>query len=136
MKKTFSDYNITAVFSSDNEDSSNITKLNGVDYLSTGGGGGLLLTMNRPDYNFIKTIVTPQKTSHGLIKLDEGSASTFAKLWKKFWFRLHSWFYISYINFILISAILFFLIYLIYSKLIETPDLYPKYNLRNNTKKD
>ena len=135
LKKTFSDYNITAVFSSDNEDSSNITKLNGVDYLSTGGGGGLLLTMNRPDYNFIKTIVTPQKTSHGLIKLDEGSASTFAKLWKKFWFRLHSWFYISYINFILISAILFFLIYLIYSKLIETPDLYPKYNLRNNTKK-
>jgi hypothetical protein len=131
LKQLFTKHNVTAVLSS-NETSFSETKLNKVNYLSTGGGGGLSLSRKSGDYGFIKTNVSSQGVDYEPIVLNNENISLFTKIWKGVWFRFHSWFYIGYINFILTISIIFFIFSLIYSKLIETPELYPKYNSKNN----
>ena len=127
LRQTFLKYNVTAVLSS-NKMGFNSTEIGNIRYLSFGGGGGLLLTTKPTNFGFIKAVVSPEHTKFESIKLESYDVSLFTKMWKSFWFRLHSWFYIGYINFILSISIIFFIVYLIYSKLIETPDFYPKYN--------
>jgi len=126
LKESFVKYNVTAVLSS-NKIGFNSTEIGNIHYLSSGSGGGLLLTTKPINYGFIKAIVSPKYTKFESINLESSDVSLFAKIWKSFWFRLHSWFYIGYINFVLSFSIIFFIVYFIYSKLIETPDFYPKY---------
>ncbi len=134
LRQIFAEYNVTAVFSA-NDVGFNSTEIYGIRYLSTGGGGGLVFTTKPGNYNFIKVVVTPQNLGYKLVRMDNNDVSLFTKLWKSLWFRLHSWFYIGYINFILVISITFFLVYLVYSKLIETPDFYPRYGSKKKIKR-
>jgi len=127
LKQAFLKYDVTAVLSS-NKRGFNDTEIGGIRTLSFGGGGGLVLTTKPMDYGFIKALVSPKSTKFESIKLASANVSGFTTVWKSLWFRFHSWFYIGYINFILSVSVLFFIVYFIYSKLIETPDFYPKYN--------
>lgn len=120
----FSDNNVTAVFTS-NKKFMNASTIDEVNYFSSRAGG--LFTLNEPEYNFYKVKVDKNNISYNLIKLNQVGDSKSARLWKGIWFSIHSWLYIGYINFILSLSIIFLIVYLTYSKLIEKPDLYPTY---------
>lgn len=135
LKRIFEEYNVSAVFSSSDEMFKK-SRINRTLYIATGGGGGISSTDN-PDahYNFIKVIVTTDTFDYRVINLPNTQSSLFLRSWKSIWFQVHSWFYVAYVNFILISSLLFLLIYLIYTKLIDKEDYYPKYNHHHKTKK-
>ncbi len=135
LKGTFGAYNVTAVFSS-TDDMFKKNQINGTEYIATGGGGGISISdIPNAHYNFVKVTVSQDAADYRVVELPDTESSVFLRFWKTIWFQLHSWFYVTYVNFILVSSILFLIIYLIYTKLIDKKDYYPRFSHRHKTKK-
>lgn len=134
LQQTFADAKVSAVFSAGKGIFSK-TVIRGVPYFTTGGGGGEIQLKKNSPYHFLEVKITPQVIDCQVVKLAEQSRSTFLQLWKTIWFQIHSWFYVSWINFILFFSIIFTIIYTLYSILAEKVDYYPSLNQTKPQKK-
>lgn len=104
--KNFSKFKVTAVFCSNIEifDRRNIE---GVRYYITGGGGGgLILNDERSFYHYIKVYVTPRGVTYNVVRVEGKSRSVFPKLLENIWAYVHSFFYISIVDFLLFLGLL------------------------------
>jgi len=127
LRQTFSAAKVSAVFSA-GEGFFSRAEILGVSYFSTGGGGGKINLKKDSSHHFLKVNISPQGMNCQAVRLAEQNQSTFSRLWKTVWFHIHSWFYVTYINFILFFSIIFIIIYTLYSKLAEKVDYYPRFD--------
>ena len=125
LRQTFADAEVSAVFSAGKGIFSK-TDIRGVPYFTTGGGGGEIQLKKDSPYHFLEVKISPTQMDCQVVKFAEQSRSTLLRLWKTVWFQIHSWFYVTYINFILFFSIIFVITYALYSKLAEKVDYYPR----------
>jgi len=126
LLKTFATAKVSAIFSAGKGFYSR-TDIQGVPYFTTGGGGGGKINLRKePFYHFLKVQINHQGMNIQVVPLREQNRSMLSQTWKTIWFQIHSWFYVTYINFILFFSIIFVILYTVYSKLAEKVDYYPK----------
>jgi glycosyltransferase involved in cell wall biosynthesis len=124
----FARQHVTAVFSSNVEIFAKRT-IGGVPYYITGGGGGgLILHDQRSFYHYIRVSVTPAGVSYHVVKLGKTSRSASAKLMENFWLYIHSFFYISFIDFLLCLSLIGLAGMVIFIKATKQVNYYPDCN--------
>ncbi len=134
LRQSFATAKVSAVFSAGKGVFSR-TEILGVPYFCTGGGGGEISLSKKPFYHFLEVKINSRGMDCQVVELAEQSRSTLLQLWKTVWFQIHSWFYVTYINFILFFSIIFVILYTLYSKLAEKVDYYPNINQEKPKKK-
>jgi len=134
LRQSFATAKVSAVFAAGKGVFSR-TEILGVPYFCTGGGGGEISLRKKPFYHFLEVKINSRGMDCQVVELAEQSRSTLLQLWKTVWFQIHSWFYVTYINFILFFSIIFVIIYTLYSKLAEKVDYYPNINQEKPKKK-
>jgi glycosyltransferase involved in cell wall biosynthesis len=134
LRQSFATAKVSAVFAAGKGVFSR-TEILGVHYFCTGGGGGEISLRKKPFYHFLEVKINSREMDCQVVELAEQSRSTLLQIWKAVWFQIHSWFYVTYINFILFFSITFVIIYTFYSKLAEKVDYYPNINPKKPKKK-
>jgi glycosyltransferase involved in cell wall biosynthesis len=122
--ETYTKYNITAVFMNGPElfDSKEIK---GVKYYVTGGaGGGILSDTHNSFYHFMKVGVNPNEVSYSTVKQETPAKYAMTRRIENVWIFIHSFFYINFINFIIIIALLMFIAIFIYLKVSKEKNYY------------
>lgn len=117
-------YNITAVYMNGPElfDS---REIKGVKYYVTGGaGGGILSDSYNSFYHFMKVEVTPNEVTYSTIKQETPAKYAVTRRIENLWIFIHSFFYINFINFIIILAFLMFIAIFIYLKVSREKNYY------------
>ncbi|MFW5976595.1 MAG: glycosyltransferase [Bacillota bacterium] len=119
----FSQYNIDAVFSS-NLQIFHREKVNGVNYIVSGGAGGELIVDN-PDsfYHYLQVQVTPDNIKYNLNRL-ENDPGIISKIMVNIWVALQSFLYTNYLNILIITLILFMVGFIIYRELTREVNYY------------
>ncbi|RLB68955.1 MAG: hypothetical protein DRH04_06040 [Deltaproteobacteria bacterium] len=125
LQRTFAASGVSAVFSAD-KDFFRKADIQGVSYFATGGGGGEISLKRNPFYHFIEVKVNSQGLDCQTVPLAEQDQPLLFQLWKSIWFQIHSWFYVTYINFTLFFSIIFSILYTLYTTMAEKVDYYPK----------
>jgi glycosyltransferase involved in cell wall biosynthesis len=134
LVQTFADGGVDAVFSA-GRDFFRRETIQGVPYFATGGGGGEISLKKNPFYHFIEVKVDPRGLDVQTVPLAEQDQPLLFQLWKSVWFQIHSWFYVTYINFILFFSIIFAILYTLYATMVEKVDYYPKFEPATPEKK-
>ncbi|MBW1645417.1 MAG: glycosyltransferase [Deltaproteobacteria bacterium] len=98
-------------------------------YYATGGGGGELPRQAGVDYHFLAVTVGPAGVRVGKVSLPEKSRPPLLEFWKYLWFQIHAWFYVAWLNFFLGLALVWLILFTLYTKLAEQVDYYPPLNL-------
>lgn len=126
LKSTLSSLDIDFVFSSglplflSEEEGS-------VQYVITGGAGGLLLNEDDSFYHYVMVTVDGDSVTVEPVKLDIGQHPFFRYL-ESFWFFVHSLFYVGYVNFfIILSGFIAFAVWL-FSVVFVEKDYYPRFD--------
>ncbi|NIA19236.1 MAG: glycosyltransferase [Xanthomonadaceae bacterium] len=137
LQQAFAAAKISAVFSAGTSKGFfSRTDIQEVSYFATGGGGGGEFNLRKgPLYYFLEVHINPRSMDCQVVQLAEQNRSTLSRAWKTIWFQIHSWFYVTYINFILFFSIIFVILYTVYSKLAEKIDYYPKIDQKKPEKK-
>jgi glycosyltransferase involved in cell wall biosynthesis len=126
LQQTFSRYGVTSVFSTGYH-TNREQVIGGVRYVVSSGGGGLLLDNNQP-YQFVKVNVTP----HGYSCTNITTSNRFSPLREKFEILklyLHSLFYMSIFNILVIIGICILVSLLFYAKVLKQQHLYRDFNI-------
>ena len=124
----FSEYKVTAVFTSGMEvfESSNIK---GVQYFVSGGAGGALLLNNENSfYHYIKVNIKNDEVYYSVIRQDMPSNLAIYRIFKNLWFYVHSIFYLNFFKFILILSIFIFLGLVINYRVTKRVDYYNEFD--------
>ncbi|GBD95381.1 MAG TPA: glycosyltransferase [Nitrospirae bacterium] len=124
LMQTFSKFHVSAVFSSTVEifDKKNIE---GVPYYITGGGGGMLsISDENSFYHYLKVYVNHDGVSFQLMKQPDIPRYRFIAFAESLWVYIHSLFYVSIVNFILVLTFLALIGALIYIKATKEVDYY------------
>ncbi|MEJ2655806.1 MAG: glycosyltransferase [Desulfobacterales bacterium] len=121
LQHLFSKYRVTAVFS-DSYPIYHETVVEGVRYIISGGGGGLLLDQ-KEHYQFVKVRVEPDQVTFENIVVPQRRGSFFDKL-ETLELFLHSFFYMSLFNLLLVFGIISLVALKVYSLIIRQEHLY------------
>lgn len=127
LHELFTRYAVDAVFSS-NLHLFDRQNRDGVEYVVTGGAGGLVLNDDTSFYHYVTVSTegdTPSITMH---RLDSGQKPFWQTL-ESLWFFIHSLFYVGHLNFLLILAVLALVAIKLYSAIFVERDYYRDYDL-------
>ncbi len=98
-----------------------------VNYVMTGGAGGLLLNEDDSFYHYVMVKVDGDDVTVTPVKLDIGQHRFFRYL-ESLWFFVHSLFYVGYVNFfIILSGFIAFAVWLFSAVFVER-DYYPHFD--------
>ena len=126
LQQLFSQYEVTSVFSTGYHTNCQ-QSVEGVRYVISSGGGGLLLDNEQP-YQFAKATVTPQ----GFDCTNSTAPNRFSPLREKIEtlkLYLHSLFYMSIFNILVILGVFILISLLFYSKVLKQQHLYRDFNI-------
>ncbi|HER34090.1 MAG TPA: glycosyltransferase, partial [Halothiobacillaceae bacterium] len=123
----FVEHDVDAVFSS-NLHLFDHQVQDGVDYVVTGGAGGLVLNDETSFYHYVDVTTTDQAVSIQVKRLDIGQHEIFKTL-ESLWFFIHSLFYVGRLNFLLVLGLLTLLAIKLYSAIFVERDYYRNYDL-------
>jgi len=130
LKKMFHEYAVTAVFSS-GIPAFHETISQGVRYIVTGGGGGLLLDRNKP-YQIAEVTVGPKDISIRDITATSRLGSFREKI-ETLKLYLHSFFYISLFNSLLVLCLIALVAIKLYSLILRQEHLYRDFSIDEST---
>ncbi|MFO8004838.1 MAG: glycosyltransferase [Thioalkalivibrio sp.] len=123
----FREHEVDAVFSS-NLHLFDHQNRDGVEYVVTGGAGGLVLNDETSFYHYV-TVSTegenPLVTMHRL----ESEQKPFWRTLESLWFFIHSLFYVGHLNFMLFLGVLVLIAIGLYSAMFVERDYYRDYDL-------
>jgi len=123
----FEHYNVDAVFSA-NLPLFAHKRLHGTDYVITGGAGGLVFNNENSFYHYIRVSVDNTSVDIVMERLEHGQHTVFKTL-ESFWFFIHSLFYVSYINFLLLLGVFLLIGIKLYSLVFVEKDYYPDFDI-------
>ncbi len=103
-------------------------KRQGVDYITTGGAGGLVYNDDISYYHFVKVTVNSGQVTIVPEQLNIGQHRIFKTL-ESLWFFIHSLFYVGYLNFLLIVSILIIISIKLYVTIFVEKDYYRNFDL-------
>ncbi|HOQ17714.1 MAG: glycosyltransferase [Epulopiscium sp.] len=127
--KTFSEKNVTGVFSS-NIGVYDQKIIEGVPYYITGGAGGPLLLDNPNSYyHYLKVKLSGDNAVVEVKRFDEQTAGGFWESLSSKVFYLYSLFKINFVNILLVINIIYILISLIYIKFTKEVDYYSDFDI-------
>ncbi|AEV28588.1 glycosyltransferase [Sphaerochaeta pleomorpha str. Grapes] len=126
LQQLFSQYEVTSVFSTGYHTNSQ-QSVGGVRYVVSSGGGGLLLDNEQP-YQFVKVMVNPQGFSCTNITAPNRFSPIREKV-ETLKLYLHSLFYMSIFNILVIIGIFTLFSLLFYSKVLKQQHLYRDFNI-------
>jgi len=126
LQRLFSRYRVTAVFSAGYPAYHERVE-QGVRYIVTSGGGGLLLDRNEP-YQFVNVTVGPEQVSFENI-VDRDRLGTFREKLETLKLYLHSFFYISFFNSLLVLSIISLVALKLYSLILRQEHLYRDFSI-------
>ncbi len=126
LQHLFSRYRVTAVFS-DGYPIYHETLVQGVRYIISGGGGGLLLDQ-KEHYQFVKVRVGPDQVIFENVIVPHRMGTFLEKL-ETLKLFLHSFFYMSLINSLLIIGIIGLMALKVYSLIIRQEHLYRDFSV-------
>lgn len=130
LLETFSHYKVNAVFCSSLKIFDH-RELDGVSYFVTGGGGGSLLMNNDASYyHYLKVTVGPEGMEYQVVKDVDRVRGAPGVFLENLWIRVHSFFYVSLVNFLLVVSFFFGLCVLVYARLTRKVDFYPDFGAR------
>jgi glycosyltransferase involved in cell wall biosynthesis len=98
------------------------------DYVLTGGGGGFMPDTALGYHHYIEVSVNGDQISLTPVKLDVGH-HPFWRTMESLWFFIHSLFYVGYLNFILLIAVLLMLAIGLYTAIFVERDYYPDFDI-------
>lgn len=102
--------------------------LDGVRYVTTGGGGGFVLNTETSFYHYLTVTSGAGEVEIGLERLDSGQSPLMSRL-ESLWFFIYSLFYVSAVNFLLIFSALLLVTVKLYRLLYRERDYYPHYDV-------
>lgn len=123
----FSRHQVTAVFSSDVH-LYDRQEHKGVQYIATGGAGGLVLNNDVSFYHYVTVRVDGEAVSIDMHRLDIGQ-NQFVKTLESLWFFVHSIFYVGHLNFLLVLLALMAMAIKLYTSVFVDRDYYPNFDL-------
>jgi 1,2-diacylglycerol 3-alpha-glucosyltransferase len=126
LRRLFTEYRVTAVFSA-GYPTYHQSLVHRVRYIVSGGGGGLLLD-RKTQYQFVKVHVDPHGVSYENVTLPH-RMGTFSEKLETLKLFLHSFFYMSFINSLLILAVIGLVALKIYSLIIRQENLYRDFSV-------
>ncbi|GAB2711045.1 glycosyltransferase [Halomonas garicola] len=100
----------------------------GTDYVVTGGAGGLVLNRGRSRYHFVAVEVDGERVTIEEKPLDIGQ-HPFWRTVESLWFFIYSLFYVGYLNFILLVAVLVAVALWLHRRIFTEPDYYPDFDI-------
>jgi len=127
LKTLFSRHGVTAVFSA-NLHLFDRQQEKGVQYITTGGAGGLVLNDDTSYYHYVWVDVSDGSVTISERKLDIGQHQV-QKTLESLWLFVHSLFYVGHLNFLLVLAALGALAIKLYSTVFVERDYYPNFDL-------
>ncbi|MFO7818953.1 MAG: glycosyltransferase [Halanaerobacter sp.] len=134
-RTTFSEYDVTSVFSS-NLEIYEKNKIDKVPYFISGGAGGTMILDNpRSFYHYLRIDVTEEGIEHEVkrVKKELGFLNPkVAKFIENIWIFLQSFMYTNYTTVLLILVIIFIVIFMFYLELRREVDYYREFNTRTN----
>jgi 1,2-diacylglycerol 3-alpha-glucosyltransferase len=126
LQRLFSKYFVTAVFSA-GYPTYHKTVVQGVRYIISGGGGGLLLD-RKEHYQFVKVRVGPDQVTFENVIIPQRMGTFLEKL-ETLKLFLHSFFYMSLFNSLLILGIISLVALKVYSLIIRQEHLYRDFSV-------
>ncbi|MFW6269150.1 MAG: glycosyltransferase [Bacillota bacterium] len=127
----FSQYQVDTVFSS-NLQLYHQEKIQGVNYIISGGAGGELYVENPNSYyHYLQVNVTPEEINYSVNKL-KTNPGIISKTMSNFWVFLQSFLYTNYLNFIIIALILFMVGFLIHREFTREVNYYRDFGFMEN----
>lgn len=126
LRRLFSRYRATAVFSA-GYPTFHERLQQGVRYIVTGGGGGLLLDRGEP-YQFVNVTVGPEQVSFENIAAG-GRLGTIREKLETLKLYLHSFFYLNLFNFLLVLSIISLVALKLYSLILRQEHLYRDFSI-------
>ncbi len=98
-----------------------------VEYVVTGGAGGLILNADRSFYHYVQVDVRGKEVTLTPVRLDIGQHPFFRTL-EGLWFFIHSLFYVGYLNFLLMVSGCIALGVWLFSVVFVDRDYYPDFD--------
>ncbi len=129
LTSSFSEYHVTAVFSSNAKIYLN-EKIGGVNYFISGGGGGVLnVNSNNSYYHYLKVSVNGTNVSYQVIKQATPTTFPIFRILQNIWIYIHSVFYLNYLNFFIILSFFALIAFLVYIKVNKEVDYYRNFDI-------
>ncbi len=100
----------------------------GTKYVLTGGAGGLVLNNDRSYYHYVQVNVEGDRIEIAPVRLDIGQHPLFRTL-ESMWFYVHSLFYVSFLNFLLLVSALIAVTIRLHLVIFTEREYYPNYDL-------
>ncbi|MFN2382158.1 MAG: glycosyltransferase [Guyparkeria sp.] len=127
LHSLFREHGVDAVFSS-NLHLFDRQERDGVEYVVTGGAGGLVLNDDTSFYHYVDVKSSGEDVSITVERLNIGQHQFFKTL-ESLWFFIHSLFYVGHLNFLLVLGLLILLAIKLYSSIFVERDYYRNYDL-------
>ncbi|NOZ04290.1 MAG: glycosyltransferase [FCB group bacterium] len=131
LQRLFSRYGVTAVFSA-GYPTYHETVVQGVRYIVSGGGGGLLLGQGKERYQFVKVDVRPEGVTCENVAVPRRLGAWRYQL-ETLGLFLNSLFYISLFNLLVILAVVSLIALKVYSLIIRQEHLYRDFSIDEET---
>lgn len=101
---------------------------NGVEYVTTGGAGGLIVDTESSFHHFVDVRVSPQGIAIEPVRLDV-DLPAWLRTVDSVWNTVYSFFYVSYLRFLLIVSGLILLAIHLHRLVVEERDYYPDFDV-------
>ncbi|WP_150910524.1 glycosyltransferase [Marinobacter halotolerans] len=122
------DHDIAAVFSANLSLYSN-QQVNETRFIVTGGAGGLVLSNETSFYHYVRVDVAPDGSVSYSLKRMKSRPDPVLSTLESLWFAIYSLFYVGYVNFFLLVALLVVIGTKLYTAIFVEKDYYPNYDL-------
>jgi 1,2-diacylglycerol 3-alpha-glucosyltransferase len=126
----FGSYGVTAVFSSSCAVYDRQRSL-GVEYITSGCAGGLLLDEKGEHYQYLKVDVSRDRIDFSNVEVPNGAGLLIHKM-ENLGYFLHSLFYISFTNFLMVLSLIGLAALRVYSQLVRQENLFRDFDLDEN----
>ncbi|MDR5900479.1 glycosyltransferase [Halomonas vilamensis] len=123
----FEQYDVDVVFSANLTLFSRLES-HGVEYVTTGGAGGLIVDSGSSFHHYIDVQVSEDGIAMDPVPLDV-TLSAWQKTLDSLWGAIYSFFYVSYLRFLLIISALLLLAFHLHRLITEERDYYPDYDV-------
>jgi len=101
----------------------------GTTFVTTGGAGGLVLNEGNSFYHYVRVDVDTDGTVQARVMPLQIAQHPWQKRLESLWLLIYSFFYTSYLNFILVLAFLLMITVRLYGMIFVDRDYYPDYDL-------
>ncbi len=130
LRDLLSKYGVTAVFSSGCVTYDRQSSM-GVDYFISGCGGGLLLDQKEENYQYLRVDVIRDRVAFANVRVPHRTGPLMYQI-ETLGYFLHSFFYISFINFLLILGLISLAALRVYSRIVRQETLYRDFGFDEN----